>query len=1095
VESLGASSETISPNPSNGDLAAQAAANIDPQTAAQPQTQAALPLGERTAVVAGSPVLRVLGAGGRPLAGALVSVQDIDGEILGSFPSARSNRYLAQAATRTRLLREREVQRVSNAAGEVELPADVVGGPTRVLWVTALGYRAQAVVSAEQSWPQPLGASLAQGSAAGTGSAGQSAASGVGAAAQPAWPSEIQLQGSPAAEVLVLDPEGAPVAGAMVIAQALVDFREPVDAQSLVTRARRALLREQVTGADGRVRVPDLGSPQRLWAEHGERLSLPVEPGASKAVELTLQEPQPVEGLVRTRPGFRLGEWALLMVTRELADGRQEPLHADWVREGPLTPFVLPRLGDGERYRFEIAEGGNRCVPLVRDLPPAGTTLFVEFELGPGILMAAKVTDPDEKPLEHAEVRLVSLVQGIESESRSAHTDAAGVVYFPGHEPGAPYRLEGRKSGYAVYRSPEIRCSVEQAESGAWLVLTPQSAVLGRVVQNGLPVEDFDLEYWPSGSVQLSETLSVRQALDGRFRLDGAPLGPLVLVAQQPGRALGRPVELPAERPADFEVELEIPLGRSGYGQVVDLASGRPLEGVQVELRQPLENAHRGRMGLAGIATTGADGRYRLSGLWGEQPMVLLSAPGYRAAVVMAEPDQNGEYRFSEARLQPVAPLTIQLVTAEDPTQYSATVVGHGSWERLQFDAQGRVELDFARGVPHGLHLFHPDGVMDVMQWTTSGTGPWSLRWHLRPETRLVVRTVGADGDLALTDCHATLDYVDEEGQSLRRLLTLSPVAPNHESAGIPSTKIEAKWNWLPAGAPPSVPVQQSAGAFDLLITEGLQRLDLPVELGNWSLRIVDGTGQPMEGVYLVGGTNLPPEPLLGLGHSASDGDGLVQLPVASSGQLWIGLLGPKGEVRADIVLKASDFGAQAVPVVLDARHVLEARLVNGLGPKAEVGCYFYMGMGQLHFDTRSTDGTGLLKRPGFAEGSYQIYLYAPEHYNRWVDWSAGKDASSPTWFLPRATTLRLELLDASGAALANTRVRFQNLTISEGMPEFVRAGLCASEALQTDNAGRLQLAGLPEGRYRLLEPSPAGGPLEFDLNPDIPNTIRLVLP
>lgn len=120
----------------------------------------------------------------------------------------------------------------------------------------------------------------------------------------------------------------------------------------------------------------------------------------------------------------------------------------------------------------------------------------------------------------------------------------------------------------------------------------------------------------------------------GRFGIEGAPEGPVVVFAAVEGLGFSRRVGVGL--PGAGAVELGIERGERGVGRVVDAETGEALVGARIDwLVGALDWPHA--RCSTGVGSDGG-GRFEVRGLTAEVDTVVVWAPGYRECEVRAQP-------------------------------------------------------------------------------------------------------------------------------------------------------------------------------------------------------------------------------------------------------------------------------------------------------------------------------------------------------------------------------------------------------------------------------------------------------------------------
>jgi len=413
-------------------------------------------------------------------------------------------------------------------------------------------------------------------------------------------------------EVVVQDPRGQPVAGALV---AIGSGRE------LLPRPHSGR-----TDAEGRVRLEKLPRPpwdvaiqaRGLAPKRVERVD------GTKPLRVRLEPGAVLTGTVRDGSTREPVAGASVWVSVRTGVAAQDTWDPDAGRVATRTDargrFKLEGLGSGAATVSATAPGAGRAIrPNV--LPGSAVELF----LMPGATISGTVRDEAGRPVKGAVVR--AMPEGFGPFLPPAErTDAGGRFVLAGLEAGS-YVVVAREGT----RAPAVSAVKVEAtgDAAADLTLAEGGFVTGRLVDaGGKPV---------AGRVRLSsldgvalhvllhDLLQTQAGSDGRFGLGPTPPGDLVLQASAAGLA-----------PRDLETASAGRAPGTDLGDVV-LESGPVIRGV-VQDRQgagiPGATLHAFTRGpsLPAEAESDEAGAFVLAGLPAGTVDVMARAPGYASA-------------------------------------------------------------------------------------------------------------------------------------------------------------------------------------------------------------------------------------------------------------------------------------------------------------------------------------------------------------------------------------------------------------------------------------------------------------------------------
>lgn len=330
---------------------------------------------------------------------------------------------------------------------------------------------------------------------------------------------------APVLEGRVQGPDGKPIAGAIVVARSkTATWTDP----PLST----------TTDAAGSFRLPvKTGAAHDVWA-HARGLAVAkredVRPGPS--LLLRLEHGGAIEGVVRnssgapvagarveTEPNDRVPEWAAGAGTATATSDRNGRF----------------RLTGLDRRPHSIAASARRYGRAGRENVLVGRR--VELFLVPGGSVSGVVVDADGRALPDVAVRLEG-IQPRRSVPSARTTDAKGRFGFDGLI-GGTYALVARHPRFGVALSPGIEVGSEE-DVRRDVILLPGVAVTGRLVDpDDLPVTGRIVVGEIAGEPaprSVADALGSDSAADGRFRIEGVPLGPGALSVTAPGFAARR---------------------------------------------------------------------------------------------------------------------------------------------------------------------------------------------------------------------------------------------------------------------------------------------------------------------------------------------------------------------------------------------------------------------------------------------------------------------------------------------------------------------------------------------------------------------------
>jgi len=408
-----------------------------------------------------------------------------------------------------------------------------------------------------------------------------------------------------------------------------------------------------------------------------------------------------------------------------------EPARRPDAVSGPDGWFTLEELGKGETIEMSLSRRGFLTARESGVKVPAPDPLRIVLE--PSSRVLGRVVDADRKPIPGAQVSLTrnqtggiggSVFRVIRREG--AATDDTGRFVFEGVEPGT-ISLSASSSGFQEAKIDALEVPKGKDLEGIEIPLEPGAIVTGRVLA-------------PDGRPAIGASVGLVREDDEPFRFDGSPTdgdGRYRLEGVQPGRVsveasherYVRAVKDLDARPGVNTLNLELGGGSDVEGQVVD-AAGAPVPGAWVRL------APAGREWGGPDATSGPDGRFRLTGVGAGDYGVFAGKKGYASATgdvtIHVEGQPVRDVRVEIAKGAVIAGSLVGLA----PERFSEAAVravreGGAGFAEGSVDRSGRYRVeDLAPG-----------------SWTVTASIPSSGE-QARGEVSLEVGSPGAELDL-----------------------------------------------------------------------------------------------------------------------------------------------------------------------------------------------------------------------------------------------------------------------------------------------------------------------------------------------------------
>jgi hypothetical protein len=320
-------------------------------------------------------------------------------------------------------------------------------------------------------------------------------------------------------------------------------------------------------------------------------------------------------------------------------DGRTDPFGEEPLRTGPDGRFRLPGLRPGSAYKVTVKhEGFAPARETVRTAPAGRAASPARIVLKDGATVAGWLAGEDGRPVDGADLALVSPADRFGRSAAHARSDAEGKFAFRHLLPGA-FDLIALHPRHAKLRMEGIEVSPGAGPVDLGRLTMPDGTTIeGLVVDgHGAPVvgaeimpmptqeEDMDLMAFRNREGQGQEP--VRTGPDGRFRLEGLRAGSryeLVAVHPEYGMASAPGVKAPTEEP----VRIEMKKMRIFSGRVVG-PEGEPVAGAELSWVQESRIGGGASFSASGAGFTDAEGRFQVPELSPGLGDLVARAPGY----------------------------------------------------------------------------------------------------------------------------------------------------------------------------------------------------------------------------------------------------------------------------------------------------------------------------------------------------------------------------------------------------------------------------------------------------------------------------------
>lgn len=883
----------------------------------------------------------------------------------------------------------------------------------------------------------------------------------------------------------VVDAAGEPVAGARLVASSQAGW----------AGRRPPATDRAVSAADGGFRLSrlDPATVHRLLVEHPRfataelDLAAPPAGGAREGLEVVLDRGTRAFGVVFGADGAPLaGATAELRPMR----GSDSPFRVRSLgRDEPSAPsaasdadgrFVIEHVVPG-RFDLHVTAPGHAPleVPGVEVPEPPEDGDLGSVSLQPGAEIAGRVVDLDGKPLAAVEVKATerNMFAWRSDDGVAATTGADGRFVLRDLAPGTRLDLVLTAPGFVLETVSGV---VAPPEQPLLVELTRAATVAGRVVDGfgagiaraRVVVKSVatDLPRLTGGPTSASATAGE----DGRFVVEGATPGTMELVAGADDFQTSEPLVLELTSGERREgLRLVLARGGSLVGRVTG-PGGEPVADATIlatptaQAGSPFQAAPRHH------AQSDHEGRYRIGGLPPGEVQVRAQHPEY------AGPVREATIGAGEARLD--------------------LELGRG------IEVSGRVVDDAGAPVAGAEVSLVADSLLGFQQPVRSGddgsfrlTGVEPGTWRLAatkdglaqvdPELRLDVGGPLFDVEVRMTAGGAIVGQV--RGLELAELSRLRLFAISQTRGGLPRTgSVDFEGGYRVEGTGP--------GTWRVMAvfgeSEGMASGEVELAPGQQEARLdLDFAGD----LVLSGRVTLGGEPLAGAQVGATGGEpaGFGVAHTAADGSFRIGRLGP-GHYELMVNAMAEGLVHREEIDLHDHREVrieLEAREVAGRVVDAETGAPVPGAEVRLApawaemlggSRTRSGDPDGAFRLRRVAAGEYRLRVekegYATVSMPLTVGPAGGVDRLEVA--LTTAAGVLLEVTSASGMPPQRVMVAVLDPAAAAPPADQLTSGAVAGGTFSPGEAGRVRLAALAPGRWRVLVTAPGAAVTAVEL-------------
>lgn len=871
---------------------------------------------------------------------------------------------------------------------------------------------------------------------------------------------EIVLQPGRTVEVLVRDEHGAPVGGALVNqVGAAIHRGAPADFEQFFQDS-------VATDTEGRASLCPLAGEQAIWAELGERASVPWQGVHPERVELQLGDSFTVGGSLtcdRTNWGDYQGE-RRIVVSERLGNLWMPVVRARGILDGKFGPFRVP-LGKGDL--IEVRVEGIPIAPLSeRFAPPAPGShreftfhgkkdacqqMFKVTGLAGEVLPGAQVVAWWDQPTPDAGPRVVR---------GSSRPD--GTIYV-GTFPEGRLFYEVSAPGFASFSQDMM----VPDEDGVIVTLKPGGRVAGRVLSDSRAVEAFQVICWKPGAIRQNRSSFHIGREDGRFELDGFDSGEWLFQAASPEYPPSSIVSVVAAPGAVSEVELRLAPGLPGGGRVVDRSSGDPIGDAEIEV-----------LGSGGMEAglpwlppmrCQADGTFELEAFSVGSNFVRVRAQGYAESVIKQSSSGTfvdfGEIRLARPQILEVRLTALEGSGKEASSFHASAAIGH-TLPYTAFDRDGVVRFEDVPPCDLQLVVHESATSWARLQLPLHSGKSWSYE-HKAAGGRELEIVLLEDGEPELDPRGLYVQSIEPSG-----IVTLRSTAPQDGVYRFEGIGAEAVQVWVIEGGQTVVSANLDLGGEDRI------RREIPLSKDALRVRVVDDEGQVIVGAWVT----LRESGASGIfGADDTDSQGWAELAgaphVPMLADVHHGIAGWRFGVPIDARVREQDF-------VLVAAGSIVLRVTDGAAPLTSVTTRIETPGGAGQTRPRDTSGDGTVRYDPLGEGRYRIVGRRSDCWPVVADiaLTAGEHAT-PTVRMRRLAELELVVRSAEGTPLVGVEVELRSLEFDASVADWVAQAAVEGE-LRTDKDGKLWLKGLPSGPYSWSVSAPVAGGGALELAP-----------
>ena len=373
---------------------------------------------------------------------------------------------------------------------------------------------------------------------------------------------------------------------------------------------------------------------------------------------------------------------------------------------GPDGAFVIEGISPG-RYTVRAESAGLRPAVLEGIVVTAGAAPPpLELRLGGGVSLTGVITGVKEAELPQFTVRAMST--GMGGFGVSAPVDATGHFEMKGLSTGTVTLLAGSGlfGGKSTTKTVQIPEGIETVETQ--IEFPHGNAVEGVVTRGGEPVDGASVIFMQDAT---RTSVTAQTDMTGKYRAEDLDDGDYDVSVMQFRSSLSH--SLKATIHGDKQLDIEVPTVRI-TGFVTDLATGEPLEGASISIKQAgaAPATAGGGLFFQQGARTDASGYYQIDGLDDGTWKLTARRDGYgfeERAVSIAPGVAPGEVTFN---LAPVDAVSFRAIdSASGPLSSLAALVLKGGGDPLAPAGSGATAVFHDRIYADASGLFRLDSL------------------------------------------------------------------------------------------------------------------------------------------------------------------------------------------------------------------------------------------------------------------------------------------------------------------------------------------------------------------------------------------------